>query len=144
MTDSPHHDNLPRWHLWRHDDNGFRERIASFATETEARIALKRYDKRGLEQTYVLDRAAEDPGVQDAHEFSIRHRRQLEDSDLCGCFYCCATFPPSAIMDWTDVDEHGVGQTALCPRCGIDAVIGSASGYPITREFLNEMRASWF
>jgi hypothetical protein len=36
------------------------------------------------------------------------------------------------------------GQTALCPKCGIDAVIGSASGYPISREFLAEMHRHWF
>jgi hypothetical protein len=42
------------------------------------------------------------------------------------------------------VGEQGVGQTALCPRCGIDAVIGSASGYPITQDFLQRMRADCF
>jgi hypothetical protein len=34
--------------------------------------------------------------------------------------------------------------TARCPRCGIDSVIGSASGYPITREFLQTMKSYWF
>ena len=45
-------------------------------------------------------------------------------------------FPPTAIEKWCDEDSTGEGQTALCPRCEIDSVIGSASGYPITREFL--------
>jgi hypothetical protein len=30
------------------------------------------------------------------------------------------------------------------PRPEIDSVIGSASGYPITAEFLGEMRLQWF
>jgi hypothetical protein len=34
--------------------------------------------------------------------------------------------------------------TADCPRCGIDAVIGSASGFPITSEFLSSMNGRWF
>jgi len=34
--------------------------------------------------------------------------------------------------------------TALCPRCGIDSVIGSASGYPITADFLLMMRKYYF
>jgi len=28
--------------------------------------------------------------------------------------------------------------------CGIDSVIGSASGYPITTEFLESMNRRWF
>ncbi|HEX5724898.1 MAG TPA: cytoplasmic protein [Longimicrobiaceae bacterium] len=60
-------------------------------------------------------------------------------SETCGCFYCLKAFPPSAIAEWVDR-----GETALCPRCGIDAVLGSASGYPLTREFLREMRSFWF
>ena len=33
---------------------------------------------------------------------------------------------------------------ALCPSCGIDSVIGDASGFPITEEFLVAMEARWF
>ncbi len=58
-------------------------------------------------------------------------------------FYCTATFLPADVREWTDGSE-GVGQTALCPRCGIDSVIGSASGYPLTAEFLAAMKAHWF
>jgi hypothetical protein len=63
---------------------------------------------------------------------------------MCGCFFCLATFPPGEIKDWVDENEDGVGQTALCPYCGIDSVIGSASGFPITREFLEEMHRFYF
>ncbi|WP_287029693.1 cytoplasmic protein [Pseudomonas sp. UBA6310] len=77
--------------------------------------------------------------VKAAHQFSSRHRRQIEDSTTCGCFYCLENFAAAAISEW--VDE---GQTALCPKCGIDSVIGSASGIPITPEFLNKMHQYWF
>jgi hypothetical protein len=40
---------------------------------------------------------------------------------------------------WIDEDN-----TALCPFCGIDSVIGSGSHFPITREFLEQMKAYWF
>ena len=83
------------------------------------------------------------PDINQAHRHSIRHREEVLVSGHCGCFYCCATFPPSAIADWTD-EWQGVGQTALCPHCGIDSVIGSASGYPVTAEFLTAMKAHWF
>jgi hypothetical protein len=34
--------------------------------------------------------------------------------------------------------------TALCPYCYTDSVLGDASGYPITEEFLKEMNKRWF
>ena len=74
-----------------------------------------------------------------AHEWSSYHRKTLRESDVCGCFYCLEVFPPSEIEDWIDDDD-----TALCPKCGIDSVIGSVSGYPIEREFLKKMHDHWF
>jgi len=71
------------------------------------------------------------------------NREKILSSDRCGCFYCGEMFPPTEVEDWTD-ERGGVGQTALCPKCGIDAVIGSKSGYPITVEFLQLMKAYWF
>ncbi len=74
-----------------------------------------------------------------AHQASSLHREQVLASEVCGCFYCRKTYPPSEIGEWVDR-----GETALCPKCGIDAVIGSASGWPISREFLTAMKSFWF
>ena len=79
-----------------------------------------------------------------AHQYSSNHRRQLLASGICGCFYCLEVYDPAEIMDWVDEDNEGVGQTALCAKCEIDSVLGSASGYPITPEFLKQMRDHWF
>lgn len=87
-------------------------------------------------------RSPESSDVQAAHGHSSRHRAELSKSTLCGCFFCCSTFAPAAIHAWTDEDA-GEGQTALCPICGIDGVIGDRSGYPITKAFLKKMRAYW-
>jgi hypothetical protein len=35
-------------------------------------------------------------------------------------------------------------QTALCPRCGSEAVLGDKSGYPINAGFLTRMNEAWF
>lgn len=78
-----------------------------------------------------------------AHRHCIRHRTELFASERCGCFYCGAVFAPAEIAEWTD-EWQGVGQTALCPHCGIDSVIGSESGYPLTPEFLAAMNNHWF
>lgn len=79
-----------------------------------------------------------------AHQYSSGHRQQIEASELCGCFYCLATFPPAVIEEWIDEVDERTGQTALCPRCGIDSVIGSKAGFPLTKEFLTSMQKHWF
>lgn len=87
----------------------------------------------------------------DAHRHSANHRAELLGSDSCGCFYCLTIFTPQAISDWVDGPAEGpdgqahlAGTTAACPLCGVDAVIGSASGYPLTPQFLQQMQAHWF
>lgn len=84
-----------------------------------------------------------DPPHVFAHRHSIRHRQEVLGSQTCGCFYCLSVFTPGEIVEWTDETE-GVGQTALCPRCGIDSVIGSSSGYTISKDFLSQMHQHWF
>jgi hypothetical protein len=79
-----------------------------------------------------------------AHNKSIRHRAEIESSKECGCFYCKKIFGPDQIVDWTDMYNPHAQQTALCPVCGIDSVIGSASGLEISAGFLAEMHAAWF
>ena len=76
----------------------------------------------------------------DAHAHCADHRDEMQNSTIAGCFYCCETFPPSEIDEWIDD-----GQCAMCPRCGIDSVIGDASGFPIAdKRFLQEMNGFWF
>ena len=82
--------------------------------------------------------------VRDAHGHSSGHRQEVLASTLCGCFHCLAILAPAAIREWVDEDDTGVGQTALCPRCGVDSVIGDSSGVAISRQFLEAMKAHWF
>ncbi len=74
-----------------------------------------------------------------AHVWSSHHKTEVDKSEVCGCFKCLALFRPSEVAEWCDA-----GLTALCPRCGIDAVLPSASGVSLKPEFLKEMQAYWF
>jgi hypothetical protein len=74
-----------------------------------------------------------------AHKHCSLNRAELQTSSHCGCFYCLAVFAPVDVVEWIDED-----QTAVCPKCPVDSVIGSASGYPITAEFLQRMHDYWF
>jgi hypothetical protein len=42
-------------------------------------------------------------------------------------FYCKRTFLPTKIKGWCDKNASN-GPTALCPKCGIDSVIGKSIG----------------
>jgi hypothetical protein len=83
------------------------------------------------------------PAYARAHRYANYHRKPLLTSDLCGCFYCLAIFQPVEVRSWID-EWDGEDQTAMCPKCGIDSVICSNSGYPITTEFLQQMNTYWF
>jgi hypothetical protein len=89
--------------------------------------------------------------IRAAHKHCSNHRDEIMGSDTCGCFYCLRIFEPSEITTWAGgyIDENGRDTSgaepfALCPGCRIDSVVGSASGLPITKEFLTEMRRYWF
>ena len=43
-----------------------------------------------------------------------------------------------------DFIKDGDGETALCPYCGIDAVIGDACGLDISPEVLKALHKIWF
>lgn len=79
--------------------------------------------------------------MEKAHKFSINHRATIIKDKKCGCFYCIKTFPPKEITEWLEDKTDG---TAICPYCGIDSIICESSGFPITEEFLLEMKKYWF
>lgn len=82
--------------------------------------------------------------------FCTRHRDLLARSEAAGCFHCGGIFTPSQIREWIDeppaptsgaVSERGV--TAVCPRCGMDAVLPSAT-VPLSPELLAQMANHYF
>ncbi|HEU4415197.1 MAG TPA: cytoplasmic protein [Candidatus Angelobacter sp.] len=77
--------------------------------------------------------------MEEAHRRSFKNRDEVEKSSLCGCFYCEKSFSSEEIDEWVDD-----GETALCPFCGIDSVIGSAAGFKLDRLFLHSMNERWF
>ena len=75
-----------------------------------------------------------------AHDCSFSNKEQIEKSEKCGCFFCGEIFSPSEITDYLP-DEP---PTAECPFCYTDSVIGDASGFPITKDFLKKMKKRYF
>lgn len=82
------------------------------------------------------------PDYIEAHRHSDGHESELKASEICGCFGCVSVFAPEDIEEWIE-ETNSDQNTALCPFCQTDSVIGSQAGYPITVEFLEKMRKYW-
>jgi hypothetical protein len=86
---------------------------------------------------------------------TFSNRAEIERSETCGCYNCRAIFKPSEIALWSDSEDpededpgalrdnnaRYRGYTAICPFCGNDSVIGSASGFLVEVSKLAEIRA---
>lgn len=86
-----------------------------------------------------------------AHPHTTNNRAELEASQMCGCCSCMEIFPTEEIVAWTGLDmsnfnnpDAASAETALCPRCGSEALIGDKSGYPMHPDFLHRMNQAWF
>src|SRR2546426_2409134 len=73
-----------------------------------------------------------------AHSHSSHNLEEVQKSPNSGCFSCLKIFSSSEVTEWL------ADGTVLCPYCDIDSVLGSLSGYPLTKDFLVEMNKRWF
>jgi hypothetical protein len=90
---------------------------------------------------------ATDYNFEEIHKESGWHEEAIKKSKICGCFHCKNTFPPSEIENWLEESKDGLpgpGQTAMCPKCGIDAVLPESDKYQITIELLEAMNKHFF
>ena len=74
---------------------------------------------------------------------SIRNEESILKSNLCGCFHCISIFPVADVKLSEMMVEKDGSRTAICPICGIDAVLGDAS-VEITAELLEAMNEYYF
>lgn len=79
--------------------------------------------------------------VKAALKHAVNNADEVKSSDECGCFHCLEVFNVSEIEDWTETET---GESAVCPRCDVEAVIGDAAGFPLTEEFLTVLRDEQF
>jgi hypothetical protein len=86
-----------------------------------------------------------------AYRFLSNNWRQVQASTMCGCCNCLQTFAPDDVVAWTglsfdDVDNEDAmnKQTAVCPHCGSESVLGNGSGFSVGPEFLLQMNEAWF
>jgi hypothetical protein len=84
--------------------------------------------------------------IEAAHKATIFHEKDIMASSVCTCFYCGYQFDPHKEKDleWWD-ETNPKGRTLACPMCGIDCIVGDASGFPVTdQDFIMACTEEWF
>ena len=80
-----------------------------------------------------------DSALKMAHGHSFKNRVEIENSGLCVCFNCKSAHFSILVRQYVDS-----GETALCPGCSVDTLIGDASGFDLTPAFVQAMHTYWF
>lgn len=75
--------------------------------------------------------------VVDAYIFSRNNKGSFTAEEQCGCYHCQEIFQGKMLEQERD-------DAALCPYCGQPAVLGKHRGYPIDKEFLNNVHEYWY
>ena len=60
--------------------------------------------------------------LENYHRMSFKNKERLESANICCCFHCLKKFKPEKITRYS-LEEDG-SQTAYCPYCSIDSVLG--------------------
>ena len=53
-----------------------------------------------------------------ATKMSFKNAHLIDDDTVCSCYCCCTNYKGSEITEFVDD-----GKTAICPVCGVDAVL---------------------
>ena len=73
------------------------------------------------------------------HAYSSHNKKLIDIADKCYCFYCKSSMEQSEIQNYIDD-----GQTALCPKCEIDAIIPDSIDDTVDEQIISEMNEYWF
>ncbi len=68
-------------------------------------------------------------------KLSSRNRAEISKTSTCGCYFCIRFCDTRDIVEWADA-----GETALCPHCGVDALIPG----PVCKTLLVEGKVRYF
>jgi hypothetical protein len=94
-----------------------------------------------------------DPEYLAIHERTFKNLEEVRASTLAVCLCCKRVIDTAAMFQDTPLDDICVAciddgtmeETVFCPHCGIDAVIGDASGLPVTSpNFVDKLHAMAF
>ena len=86
-------------------------------------LTADEYISKGYPFTEEGMRERMDDHLKDGYLHTIYNREEINNSRTCACISCMRFFKPDEIEAYADK-----GETGICPYCGVDAIIGDASG----------------
>ncbi len=112
--------------------------ISAYAVYLALRTVIKYKGDRKMLRThpYSYD---EEALFEKLHAYSLHNRDMVLRSKKCYCFFCREAFESGDIEDFVDD-----GQTALCPRCRISAIIPDCVEEEIDGQTVSDMNEYWF
>lgn len=76
--------------------------------------------------------------ITDMPKVSMKNKKEIEQSQNCGCYHCAEIFPASSVIEWTDQK-----QTGICPNCKVDSVVPD-SKHELNVDLLKQAQKYWF
>lgn len=80
--------------------------------------------------------------LHEIHNHCTANREDVEASSRCACFCCQKVYRATEVYDF--IVEPSLKETALCPHCGVDAVIGDVTGIPFYKELIGKLHQHYF
>ncbi len=74
-----------------------------------------------------------------APKIAMHNKSKLSFVNECVCYYCLKIYNTSEIKEWTDKDD-----TAICPYCGVDAILPINNEEDKNLEVLSKIHKYWF
>lgn len=71
-----------------------------------------------------------------AYQYVTNNLNIMKKKQKCRCINCLTIFSSD------EIKEHN-SKSVICPYCNKENIIAESSGYPITNEFLSEMKEYW-
>ena len=68
--------------------------------------------------------------------------REILNSDTCSCLFCRQTYSARDVSDWVSNDDGSLN--AICPICGMEAVVGDKKKDRISHEDLKQLNLRFF
>lgn len=79
----------------------------------------------------------EDAYLKQVHEHSFKNKEEILRSCKCLCFHCFRTYNSNDVEMF--IPENDGNETALCPLCITDTLIGDASGFELSDQLIDEL-----
>ncbi|MDE7414492.1 MAG: hypothetical protein K2N05_12005 [Muribaculaceae bacterium] len=119
--------------------DGETETTTFFYRGFEYSLRADRFISKGYRLNVEGRMEEKDDRLKDAHLHTSHNRDEIGRSEMCCCISCKTIFKPEEVVDYADG-----GQTAICPYCDCDAVLGNGCRFKLTDEFLESLYRRYF